>query len=126
MKFSLDNGSGTYRITAHQPGHIRVNDIVVDYPVIITPEQMMQWGAEDFDSLASTHFEQLTVLEPEILLFGSGSRQRFPRPELYQSLLHAGIGMELPAVDNLRITDPVKMNPLPGFQNQSLAFSQVL
>ncbi|TNG00218.1 MAG: hypothetical protein EP297_04070 [Gammaproteobacteria bacterium] len=95
MKFSLDNGTGTYRIIAHRPGSIQVNEMVVDYPVIIMPEQMMQWEAQDFDSLQPHHFHQLIELNPEILLFGSGATQRFPMPELYRSVLEAGIGMEV-------------------------------
>jgi uncharacterized protein len=95
MKFSLDNGTGTYRITEHRTGMIQVNDSVIDYPVIVMPEQLLQWDAKDFESLQPDHFQQLIEFKPEILLFGSGASQRFPVPGLYRSIIEAGIGMEV-------------------------------
>jgi uncharacterized protein len=40
------------------------------------------------------HFEQLSALGTELVLFGSGSRLRFPRPEWLRPLINKGIGLE--------------------------------
>jgi uncharacterized protein len=45
--------------------------------------------------LVEAHFEAITDLEPEIVLLGTGSRQRFPRPSLLRSLLARGVGVEI-------------------------------
>jgi uncharacterized protein len=45
--------------------------------------------------LAEAHFEVIAGLEPEIVLLGTGGRQRFPRPSLLRSLLARGVGVEI-------------------------------
>jgi uncharacterized protein len=34
-------------------------------------------------------------LKPELILIGTGSRQRFPKPELLKALINAKIGFEI-------------------------------
>jgi uncharacterized protein len=47
-----------------------------------------------FDALQAAHFDALLELQPEVVLFGSGSQLRFPHPRLYQALSKARIGVE--------------------------------
>jgi len=55
---------------------------------------VIDWAPDNFDALDPEHFEQIAALAPELVLFGSGSRLRFPHPRLYQSLVKAGIGLD--------------------------------
>ena len=40
-------------------------------------------------------FEQILALRPEVVLLGTGARQRFAHPRLYASLSAARIGLEM-------------------------------
>ena len=52
------------------------------------------WNCADFDALQASHFTQLAELDAELILFGSGSRIRFPRPEWLETLYARRIGLE--------------------------------
>lgn len=47
-----------------------------------------------FDALTAAHFEALLALQPDVVLVGSGARQRFAHPQLYASLTAAQIGVD--------------------------------
>ena len=55
---------------------------------------VVRWGADDFDALSADHFATLAALAPELVIFGSGSRLRFPKPVLLQPLMVRRIGFE--------------------------------
>jgi uncharacterized protein len=55
------------------------------------------WNCARFDELTADHFERLLTLSaepPELVVFGSGSRLRFPRPALIRGLVERRIGIE--------------------------------
>ena len=52
------------------------------------------WTATDFVNLTTAHFDYFLELKPEVLLFGTGAKQQFARPELYRELIKARIGIE--------------------------------
>jgi len=51
--------------------------------------------ASTFEALGDADFERVRALEPAIVLLGTGARQRFPHPRVYQALIAAGIGVEV-------------------------------
>ena len=56
--------------------------------------QRADWGCSSFDDLGMQHFELLAQLAPEIVIFGSGSRIRFPKPQWLAALYAKRIGLE--------------------------------
>lgn len=52
------------------------------------------WNAARYEDLSAAHFEQIAALGPVLVLFGSGARLRFPRPEWLAPLAARGIGCE--------------------------------
>jgi hypothetical protein len=48
-----------------------------------------------FDSLRPEDFDALLDLRREIVLLGTGRRQRFPHPRLTMALARAGVGVEV-------------------------------
>ncbi|HEU4460785.1 MAG TPA: Mth938-like domain-containing protein [Methylibium sp.] len=52
------------------------------------------WPVASFDALRADLFEPLVEHDPEIVLFGSGPRLRFPRPEWTVALMRRRIGFE--------------------------------
>ena len=57
-------------------------------------EVRSDWSVEDFDALGAEHFDYFLLLKPDVLLLGTGTKQRFPSPHLYRSLTEAGVGVE--------------------------------
>ena len=73
-----------------------VNNQRHEQSLVVLPERLViDWQPAGFDALNAGHFAQLAGLEPEILLLGTGDRQRFPRPELTRALVEARIGLEV-------------------------------
>jgi uncharacterized protein len=62
--------------------------------VVLAEEVRHDWEPASFDELSEAHFSYFLPLKPEILLLGTGARQRFPHPRLYRALTHAGIALE--------------------------------
>ena len=96
MRFSLESDLNRYSITSYGPDWVRVNQQEFRRSVIVTPERLVSdWPPQTFGELVEGHFEVIADLEPEIVLLGTGGRQRFPRPSLLRSLLERGVGVEI-------------------------------
>jgi len=95
MKISLDNGTADYRITAYEPGSIRINEEMIESAVIISATGYRLWQADTVESL--TEALLITALEekPDILLLGTGERQQFPAPSLMKPIAESGTGLEV-------------------------------
>jgi uncharacterized protein len=55
----------------------------------------MHWEAPSFAGLEPSHFAQIAELKPELVIIGTGLRQRFPRPDLLKALINAKVGFEI-------------------------------
>ena len=96
MRLSLNTDERSNLIRAYGPGWVMVNDRKITESVLVMREQLIvDWPPVDFAALAETHFEQILMQRPEIVLLGTGVRQQFPHPRLSRALLEAGIGMEV-------------------------------
>jgi uncharacterized protein len=95
MKFQPETHSGVNMIARHEPGRLWVGAGVWDCSVVV-PWQgpPLAWGPVGFDDLEAVHFERLLSLKPELVLFGSGARIRFPHPSLLRTLIGHRIGVE--------------------------------
>ena len=95
MALHLNTDTNMYLFTGHGAGYVAINGKNFHQPVVVMPgEVRTDWTATDFANLAATHFDYFLELKPEVLLFGTGARQQFARPELYRELIRARIGIE--------------------------------
>lgn len=95
MKFHLSRGEGNI-VTGTGPGWVRVGvDEYRDSFVLTADAVVAPWGSGGFDALVEDDFARIRALDPEIVLLGTGARQRFPHPRLYRTLIDAGIGVEV-------------------------------
>ena len=62
---------------------------------MLTPGRVDPWSVTSFEGLAESDFESLRALDPEVVLLGTGARQRFPHPRLSRVLADARIGLEV-------------------------------
>ena len=52
------------------------------------------WNCSRFEELTPAHFEHLATLDTELIIFGSGNRNRFPNPAWLQPLMARRLGLE--------------------------------
>jgi uncharacterized protein len=95
MKFQPDTPSGVNVITRQDPGRVWVgarhfeSSLVVPWAGPVQP-----WPVCSFEDLSADLFEQIARLDPELVIFGSGTRLRFPKPQWLQALIGRHIGVE--------------------------------
>jgi uncharacterized protein len=95
VKLHASGPSGVNTITGYGEGYVVVNGERRASSVVVLPDRIEQWDVAAFDSLTAEDFAFLKKLGVEIVLLGTGSRQRFPHPRLAASLAQAGIGLEV-------------------------------
>ena len=94
MKFLPDAIQGP-SVTGYGPGWVAVNGEKFSSSIIISAMgSRTDWDCARFEDLQARHFEQLLELNAELVLFGSGERLRFPKPEWLQALYARRIGVE--------------------------------
>jgi uncharacterized protein len=95
MKLHASAPSGVQIVTAYGADYVAVNGRRHDESLIVLPERVVPWGGHAFDTLTREDFAYLATLASEIVLLGTGARQRFPHPRLGAPLLEARIGLEV-------------------------------
>jgi uncharacterized protein len=95
VKLHASGPSGVNTITGYGEGYVVVNGERRSSSVVVLPDRIEQWGTRQFDNLTEKDFVFLKNLGVEIVLLGTGSRQRFPHPRLSAALAQAGIGLEV-------------------------------
>jgi len=82
-------------INGYGPGWIAVDAEKFSTSLVLGSRGERQvWDCRRYEDLQPAHFATLAELRPELVLFGSGTRLRFPRPEWLQTLVALGIGLE--------------------------------
>ena len=56
--------------------------------------ERQDWSCRGFEDLSAGHFEEIAILRPELVIFGSGSRLRFVPPAFLSGLMSLRIGLE--------------------------------
>ncbi len=95
MKLHAAAPSAANTITAYGDDYVMVNGARRDSSVIVTATEVKAWSAADFEHLNEQDFAALAALGADIVLLGTGTRQRFPHPRLSASLGAKRIGLEV-------------------------------
>ncbi|HEY5896460.1 MAG TPA: Mth938-like domain-containing protein [Burkholderiales bacterium] len=95
MKLHASTPGSANTITGYGDDYVMVNGERHDRSVIITRERVAGWSAANFDSLKEQDFAELGSMGLEIVLLGTGRRQRFPHPRLTAALARARVGVEV-------------------------------
>ncbi len=95
MKLHLDKSDQYNTIARYDARHVMIGPNRYEGSVIVTPQRIeTDWHAGDFAALDEAAFARLADLGCEIVILGTGQRQRFPHPRLLRPLIAAGIGIE--------------------------------
>ena len=95
MKLHASGPSGVNTITGYGEGYVMVNGERRASSVIVLPDRIEQWPVKAFEDLSADDFAFLKDLGAEIVLLGTGQKQRFPHPRLTSALAQSGIGLEV-------------------------------
>ena len=95
MKLQADRIEGQNAIARHGPDGVIVNGAEHRSSVLVPAAgDVVAWPVDQFASLTEAHFEAIAALKPELVIFGSGARIRFPHPSLLKPLIARRIGVE--------------------------------
>ena len=96
MKLQSDPHSGANTITGYGDGYVEINQTPYAHAVLLSSDgEILEWDVKSFEELSSSDFAQMASLKPELIIIGTGKRQRFPRPELLKTLIEARLGFEV-------------------------------
>ena len=96
MKLHAQAPTALNTVTGYGPGYIDVNRIRHAGALLLVPDApATPWQADAPHTLQAEHFAAVLAFQPELVLIGTGSAQRFlPMPVLLP-LVQAGIGFEI-------------------------------
>lgn len=67
----------------------------IEHSIVIGSRgEKFEWNCTRFEQLTAEHFALLAATQPELVIFGSGSRLRFPPPAFLRTLMERRIGIE--------------------------------
>ena len=95
MQLDLEKGSGIL-IRSFSEGRLHVNDQIIDTNVILTSDEIIaDWSPASLENLSIADFELALARSPEVILLGTGLKQRFPNMQLITEVVRQGIGFEI-------------------------------
>ena len=95
MKLHASVPSAANIVTAYGDDYVMVNGQRRESSTIVTREQVADWTPSSFSKLKKEDFEGLCTLGADIVLLGTGAKQRFPHPRITAALAEARIGLEV-------------------------------
>ncbi len=96
MRFSEEDPTEGYFITAYDETSIQINGKNFDSSLIIAPDALdFNWPPTSINDLQSEHFNKIIEFKPELVLLGTGQKQTFPAVETYAALIQLGIGVDV-------------------------------
>jgi len=95
MKFTLESGSNVNVIRSYSSEEIRIGEQSIHSSCIVTADALItDFPPATLDELAVNHLEPIFELRPELVLLGTGPRQRFAPAGIRSSFASRGVGIE--------------------------------
>jgi uncharacterized protein len=97
MKLHLNTATGQLLFTGYGADHVVIGSARHEASLLLSAQgvEVAPWAGLGFEALTAEHFAWIARRPLEIVLFGTGTRLRFPRPALTRPLLEARIGLEV-------------------------------
>ena len=96
MKIELDQLPGELRITAYTANTITVAGNTYTDNIIIGNDSIIEnCLPQTIQQLTIEHLDSVLLMQPEIVLFGTGDRISHPADTVIQALFENNIGMEI-------------------------------
>lgn len=99
MELSLERPGDYLFVRWVHDNAIRINDRTLEHSFVMGHDRVIDdWPVTDVGQLTPELMEPVLELEPEVILVGTGTRQRFVPPRVLAACLRRGVGLE--AMDN--------------------------
>ena len=91
------NGTTAHNtFTAYGDSHVCVNAVRYEKNIIVIKDRMIEeWSPNNFETLTVADMQTIAGIDAEVILFGTGNKLRFPRPELMQPIAQTRKGLEV-------------------------------
>ena len=95
MKLHTTNSQQYQTVTAYDNTGIELNAIRYEHSFFDLPEiAPVAWPISRFEELHAKHFETIAATQPDVVILGTGNKQRFVHPKLIGSLTSKHKGVE--------------------------------
>jgi uncharacterized protein len=82
-------------VTGYDESRVEINAKSYTGSLLVLPEiAPVEWPVASFEALGIEHFEQIDATAPDVVILGTGRRQRFIHPRLIARLTERRIGVE--------------------------------
>ncbi len=99
MKLHTSDTRQYQTVTGYDDSGVEINAVFFRHSLVVMPETAPQvWPVSSFEALTAEHFSLIDAHAPEVVILGTGQRQRFPHPRLTAGLAARRVGVE--AMDN--------------------------
>jgi uncharacterized protein len=95
LKFTLESSSAV-AVRSVTNGQFLIGDQVWSDPIALTPTGVLEdWAAPSIEDLSMDTLSTILKLGPELVIFGTGSRQLLPDRDLMFAMARSGVGLEV-------------------------------
>jgi uncharacterized protein len=82
-------------VTGYDDHGVEINAQPFTFSLIVLPEtEPTAWPVANFEALTVEHFAQIDATKPDVVILGTGKKQRFVHPKLTSILTSRRIGIE--------------------------------
>ena len=87
MKLHTTTTQQYQTVTAYDETGVEINAIRYTHSLLVLPEvKPVAWPASSFDGLTEENFDQVNGTNPDVVILGTGKKQRFVHPKLIKAL----------------------------------------
>ncbi|MBC7514597.1 MAG: Mth938-like domain-containing protein [Herminiimonas sp.] len=95
MKLHATSTQQYQTVTAYDDAGVEINLARFTASLLVLPEVApAAWPVTGFDQLTAENFAQIDATRPDVVILGTGRRQRFVHPKLTTALTSRRIGVE--------------------------------
>jgi uncharacterized protein len=95
MKLHATSTQQYQTVTAYDESGVEINAVHFRNSLVVMPEMApVGWPVTAFDALTAEDFQRIDALSPDVVILGTGARQRFIHPKLIASLNARRVGVE--------------------------------
>jgi len=96
VKFAEADPNEGYFVTSYDEHTIQINGKNFHSSLVIANNALKtDWRPHSVETLCATDFKDITAMNPELVIIGTGSRLTFPPVEIYAELIKLGVGVEI-------------------------------
>jgi len=98
MDLSLEAPGDHHFVRSVSAAGIQVGEQIYTRSLVLAADRLLaDWIPQSFEELQAAHLADIFQLEPDLVLLGTGGRQRFPDASFMMEFYRRGIGVEVMA-----------------------------